>query len=158
MSIEPGARGRAWRLAAVLCGIVVAVDQATKAIVEGALVPGERHQLFLGIDLTNVHNQGVAFGLAGGGGTGLVVVTMVALAAVLFFFARHSERAGLWVAVGLLAGGAFGNLADRVRIDAVTDFIDLPLWPPFNLADVAIVAGVGALALIYLGEPDQSAG
>jgi signal peptidase II len=157
VSSQPGARGRAWRLAAALCGLVVIVDQATKAIVEGALVPGERQQLFLGIDLTNVHNQGVAFGLAGGGGTGLVIVTVLALVAVLFFFARHAERPGLWVAVGLLAGGALGNLADRVRIDAVTDFIDLPLWPPFNLADVAIVAGVGVLALIYLGEPERSA-
>ena len=46
----------------------------------------------------------------------------------------------MWVAIGLLAGGALGNLADRVRIDAVTDFIDLPAWPPFNLADVAITA------------------
>ena len=152
---RPGARGRAWRLAAALCGLVVVVDQASKAIAEGALVPGERHELVLGIDITNVHNQGVAFGLADGGGAGLVIVTAVALAAVLLFFARHAERPGLWVPVGLLAGGAIGNLADRVRIDAVTDFIDLPLWPPFNLADVAIVAGVVALALIYLGEPAQ---
>jgi signal peptidase II len=150
----PGASGRAWRLAAVLCGTVVAVDQATKAIVESALVPGEDHQVFPGLQLTNVHNEGIAFGLAGGGGTGLAILTAVALALVLVFFARNADRPRLWIPIGLLAGGALGNLADRVRIGAVTDFIDLPLWPAFNLADVAIVGGVAALALIYLGEPD----
>ena len=56
--------------------------------------------------------------------------------------------------VGLLAGGAFGNLADRVRIDSVTDFIELPVWPAFNLADVAIVLGVAGLALVFMEEPE----
>jgi signal peptidase II len=99
-----------------------------------------------------VHNKGIAFGLAGGGGAGLIVLTMAALALILFLFARNSTRPGLWVAVGLLAGGAFGNLADRVRIDSVTDFIDLPIWPAFNLADVAIVLGVAGLALVFMEE------
>jgi signal peptidase II len=56
----------------------------------------------------------------------------------------------MWLAVGLVGGGALGNLADRIRADAVTDFIDLPPWPPFNVADVAITAGVILLVLIYL--------
>jgi signal peptidase II len=54
------------------------------------------------------------------------------------------------VAVGLLAGGAIGNLVDRVRLGHVTDFIDLPPWPPFNLADVSITAGVILLVGLYL--------
>ena len=58
----------------------------------------------------------------------------------------------MWIAVGLVGGGALGNLIDRVRAGEVTDFIDLPRWPPFNLADVAIVAGVILLAAIYLRE------
>ncbi|MEK6277488.1 MAG: signal peptidase II [Actinomycetota bacterium] len=149
------AKGRAWRLAAVLCGLVVLLDQAAKAIAQSALVPGEDYEFFPGLSFTNVHNEGVAFGLAGGGGTGLVLITVAALALILVFFARNAERPGLWVPVGLLAGGAFGNLADRVRIDSVTDFIDLPLWPAFNLADVAIVAGVAGLVLIYLDEPQE---
>jgi signal peptidase II len=60
----------------------------------------------------------------------------------------------MWVAVGLLAGGALGNLADRVRIDSVTDFIELPVWPAFNIADVAIVVGVAGLALVFMEQPD----
>jgi signal peptidase II len=58
----------------------------------------------------------------------------------------------MWVAVGLVAGGALGNLIDRLRTGEVTDYVDLPLWPPFNLADAAIVAGVALLALAYLRE------
>jgi signal peptidase II len=57
----------------------------------------------------------------------------------------------MWVAIGLLAGGALGNLSDRVRDGAVTDYVDFLSWPSFNLADVAITAGVVLLALSYLG-------
>jgi signal peptidase II len=61
----------------------------------------------------------------------------------------------MWVSSGLLVGGALGNLADRVRIGAVIDWVDLPLWPTFNLADAAIVAGVLCLVLIPDGTPRE---
>jgi signal peptidase II len=134
---------------------VVAADQGAKAAIQSALVPGQRVELVPGVHLADVHNKGIAFGLAGGGGTGLVVLTLAALALILVLFARNASRPGLWVPVGLLTGGAFGNLADRVRIDSVTDFIDLPLWPAFNLADVAIVLGVAGLALVLLEGPQR---
>ena len=124
---------RPWRLAGALCGLVVVVDQASKAAIEANLVPGEQVDGLGPLTLTNTHNTGVAFGLAGGGGAAVIVSTLAAL--------------------GLLAGGALGNLSDRVRDGAVTDFIDLPLWPAFNLADVAITAGVALLAWLYLREP-----
>jgi signal peptidase II len=149
------AAGRAWRLALVLCGLIVAADQASKAAIQSSLVPGERVSVIPGLHLTDVHNKGIAFGLAGGGGTGLVILTCAALALILVLFARFADRPGLWIPVGLLAGGAFGNLADRVRIDSVTDFVDLPLWPAFNLADVAVVLGVAGLALIFMEEPED---
>jgi signal peptidase II len=150
-----GERARAWRLAGVLCGLVVAIDQGAKALVQAHLVPGQHVEVLGPLKLALAHNSGVAFGLAGGGGVGLVLLTVAALAFVGFLFARNPARPGMWVAVGLLAGGALGNLADRVRIDSVTDFVDLPLWPPFNLADVAITAGVVLLALIYLREVES---
>jgi signal peptidase II len=59
----------------------------------------------------------------------------------------------MWVAAGLLAGGAIGNLADRIRVDAVTDYIAIGSWPAFNLADVAVTAGVLLLAYAYVREP-----
>lgn len=145
-----GAGARAWRLALLLCGLVVAADQGTKAAIESELLPGERVDVLPGIEFTNVHNEGIAFGLAPGSGALLIVLTLAALGLILVLFARNATLPGIWVAVGLLAGGAFGNLADRIRIDSVTDFIELPFWPAFNLADVAIVLGVGGLALVFM--------
>jgi signal peptidase II len=145
-------RARPWRLAAALCGAVVALDQGAKALVESNLVPGETIDLALGFQLTDVHNEGIAFGLGGGDQTAVIVLTLVALTAIGVLFLRVADRQWAWVAVGLAYGGALGNLADRVRIDSVTDFIDPPLWPAFNLADIAITIGVAGLALVMLAE------
>ena len=147
----PGA-ARAWGLAGALCALVVVLDQGAKAQIESNLVPGEQVDLLGPLGLTLAHNSGVAFGLASGGGAALVALTVVALLIVGVLFARNPTRAWMWVAAGLLAGGALGNLADRVHAGAVTDYIDLLSWPPFNLADVAITLGVAMLALSYLAE------
>ncbi|MET0559357.1 MAG: signal peptidase II [Solirubrobacterales bacterium] len=141
---------RAWALAVALCGLVVAADQAAKAAIEANLVIGEHVDVVGPLELTLSHNRGVAFGLAGGGGVGLIVIGLLALGVVGYLFAREPTRPWMWLATGLVAGGALGNLADRVRADAVTDFIDLSPWPPFNLADVAITAGVIVLVVLYL--------
>lgn len=140
---------RAWSLAGALCGAVFLADQALKAVIESNLVPGEDVEVLGPLGLTLSHNRGVAFGLAGGGGVKLVLVAVVALGLIAYVFARNATRPGTWVAAGLLAGGALGNLADRVRGDAVTDYVDVAAWPPFNLADVAITCGVALLLLLY---------
>ena len=141
-------RGDAWRWALALCGLVVAADQASKAAIVANLGPGQVSSLPLGFQLARVANHGVAFGFLGGGGAVVVVVTIAALAFVLAWFALDPRRPWLWLAVGLIAGGALGNLADRARTGAVIDFIDPPLWPAFNVADVAIT--LGALALVAI--------
>jgi len=151
------ATARAWTLAGALCAAVLAADQAAKAAVEGRLYVGEEIDVLGPLKLTLAHNTGVAFGLAGGAGVGLVLVTAAALALIGYLFARDPERRGMWVAVGLLAGGAIGNLIDRVTSDAVTDFIDIGSWPPFNLADIAITAGVVLMVLIYLRDSEPGA-
>lgn len=150
-----GARARAWWRAGALCAFVVALDQVAKALAQDRIVVGEHVDVLGPLGLTLSHNHGVAFGLAGGGGAGLIVVTVAALALVTALFARSPTRPGMWVAFGLIAGGAIGNLADRIRLGAVTDFVDLPHWPDFNLADVSITAGVLVLALIYLREAEE---
>lgn len=146
---------RAWRLAGALCGLVIVADQVTKALIEDKLIPGEHVNVLGPLALTLAHNRGVAFGLASGGGALLVALTVAALIFVLVLFARNPTRSGMWVAVGLLAGGALGNLADRIRVGEVADFIDLLSWPPFNLADAAITFGVVALALSYIYEAER---
>jgi signal peptidase II len=143
----------AWLRAGALCALVVALDQIAKGLVESNLVPGEQVDLLGALSLTLAHNRGVAFGLASGGGALLVALSLVALGFVGFLFARDPSRPWMWLAVGLLAGGALGNLIDRVLAGEVTDYVDFLSWPPFNLADVAVTLGVVALALIYLREP-----
>lgn len=136
--------------AALVAAVTLAADQAAKAVVRATIERGERVDLILGIDLVNTRNTGIAFGLFAGGGVLLVLFALLALAALLVFFARHRDRPLAWLPTGLLIGGAAGNLVDRTLEGAVVDFFDLPWWPAFNLADVAITFGV--LTLLYVLE------
>jgi signal peptidase II len=141
--------------AALVAAGVLALDQATKAIVRAEIDPRERIDVILGLDLVNTRNRGVAFGLFAEGGALLAVAAAVALAGLLAFFLTHLGRRLVWLPTGLLIGGATGNLVDRARHGAVTDFIDLPLWPPFNVADMAITLGVLALLYVVEGPPSR---
>jgi signal peptidase II len=145
---------RAWLLAGALCALVAIADQVAKAAVERDLTIGEQVDVLGPLGLTLSHNRGVAFGLAWGGGALLILFTVLALGFVVYLFSRNPARPGMWVAVGLVAGGAIGNLVDRVRHDQVTDFVDLSPWPPFNLADVAISFGALLLVFLYLRDSE----
>jgi signal peptidase II len=141
---------RAWRLAGAVAAVVVALDQILKQIVVSEIARGEERNVFFGLDLTYVRNEGVAFGALGDGGPLIIVLTAVALSLLIGYFALNSDRRGLWLPVGAVAGGALGNLADRAREGAVIDYLDPSLWPAFNLADVAIVIGI--LGVLYVIE------
>jgi signal peptidase II len=143
-------RTRGWSLALIAVGAVVVIDQMTKAWVRASVEPHEKINVFFGIDITRVKNTGVAFGALSGSGALVFVAVVAAMAGLLVYFAAHITNRGLWLPVGMVFGGALGNLADRVRIDGVTDFIDPVLWPAFNIADIAIVVGV--LGVLYLAE------
>ncbi len=132
------------RATAVLA-LVVIVDQVSKHVVESGMAVGQVDKVIPGIKLEHVRNTGVAFSLFSGGGAVVLVITLVALAGLVGYFARRPGRPWLWLPTGLLVGGAIGNLIDRVREGAVTDFIKLPHWPAFNVADMAITFGVIAL-------------
>src|ERR1700744_2779290 len=121
-----------------------------------ALRTSGRNCSSLPLKLTLTHNEGVAFGLANGGGIGLVIVTLIALGVVLWLFSRDPARPGMWVATGLLAGGALGNLGDRIRHGPVPDFSKLPHWPPLNLAACGITCGVVILLFIYIREAERA--
>ncbi len=144
--------------AAALAAGVLAADQATKAIVRGSIERGERVDVLPGIDLVNTRNTGVAFGFLSGGGTLVALLAALALVALLAFFATHMDRRLVWLPTGLLVGGAAGNLIDRAREGSVTDFVDLPLWPAFNLADSAITIGVLSLLYVIEGPPSRGPG
>ena len=136
--------------AVAVVGLTVAADQATKQTAIATLERGEDVNVFLGLDMTYVLNEGVAFGAFSDGGPLLVAAIAVALAALAVYFAFNTGVRLLWLPVGLILGGALGNLADRAREGAVVDFIDPIAWPAFNLADAAIVVGV--LGILYVVE------
>ena len=147
--MDPRLAGVARAVATV--AVVVGLDQATKQIAVSSLDRGERVNIFFGLDLTNTRNKGVAFGAFEGGGVVVAVLIGLALALVIGYFAVNAGRPWLWLPVGLLVGGALGNLADRAREGAVIDFIDPIAWPAFNLADTSIVIGVAALLYVLEG-------
>src|SRR5689334_22469074 len=135
------------------------VDQLTKSIVRSSILPGDRRQVLAGIlDITNAHNKGVAFGALAGGGAIVAALTGLALGALIVYFVLRARTPHLWLPVGLLLGGALGNLADRSRMGSVTDFIDPRLWPAFNVADMCVVVGVLILLWVIEGGSSPSAG
>lgn len=134
--------------AALVAVATVVLDQAVKALVRAQIAPGERISVIPGLHLVRASNSGVAFGLFPGGGIALIVVGLLALAALLAFFVTHAGQRLAWLPTGLLIGGAAGNLIDRLRDGAVTDFVQLPHWPAFNVADMAITVGVVALVFV----------
>ena len=146
--------------ALLVCGAVVALDQLTKGVVRETIVRGDTVEVLPFLDLANTRNRGVAFGLAGDVSPLVIAIALLFLVALLAFLSlRRGADPLVWLPAGLLVGGALGNLADRVRDEAVTDFIDFPAWPTFNLADVAIVIGVLLLVLLpeyrARAEPDH---
>jgi signal peptidase II len=147
-----------------LGGGVVVLDQLTKAVVLTHLAPGTHVDVVEGlVTLTLVMNPGLAFGLLGGVPAGWRWVVAVLSVAALIVLARVALRVlpnGSRLdhaAIGLIFGGAIGNLLDRVRFGAVVDFVDLHArgyhWPAFNLADSAISIGVVLLAARLLLRP-----
>jgi signal peptidase II len=138
----------AWLRAALVALVVMLVDQFTKHLVERSIAAGETQRLLPGVQLVDTRNRGVAFGFLPGHQLLVTLVIALAVAALLVYFVLHATRPLIWLPTGMLVGGAMGNILDRLRHGSVTDFIKLPLgWPPFNLADAAIVLGVLLLAL-----------
>src|SRR3954447_219692 len=104
-------RSDAWRRAAITAGCFMALDQITKQIAIASIHRGDSINVFFGVDLTNVRNTGVAFGaFAGGGGALVPGLTIAALTLLIVYFAIRTTLPWLWLPVGIIAGGALGNL------------------------------------------------
>jgi signal peptidase II len=142
--------------AVATAGLVVAVDQATKQLADANIERGAEVNVFFGLDFTNTRNTGVAFGALEGGGLVVAILIGLSLTLLLAYFAFNRELPWLWLPVGLLLGGALGNLADRAREGAVIDFIDPVAWPAFNIADTCIVLGVLGLLWVVEGRPKRA--
>ena len=156
-----GARAPQWvELGAVVLA-AIAADQLTKLLVSSQLALDESLHVLGPFAIHHVQNSGIAFGLFGSRTSIVIIVTAIAVGAMLVFFARSGRRHPvLPVALGLVLGGSIANLVDRVRLGHVTDFLDLVAWPAFNLADTFIVVGVAILfgALVLADRPHRMHG
>ncbi|HUY60191.1 MAG TPA: signal peptidase II [Solirubrobacteraceae bacterium] len=142
------ARRRALLRAAVVFAIVVGLDQLTKHTLGTWIRPGQVRHVIPGLKLVYERNTGVAFSFLAGTGALVYVVTGVALVGLVSFMLMRPGRRLLWLPTGMLVGGAVGNLIDRVARGSVIDFIKLPHWPAFNVADMAITFGVVILVFV----------
>jgi signal peptidase II len=126
-------------------------DQLTKAVVSDHLALDEGIHVVGPFSIHHVQNSGIAFGLFSSATAAVIVLTALAVAWMLFFFAKSGARHPILpAALGLVIGGSLSNLIDRVRLGHVTDFLDFRYWPAFNLADSFIVIGVITLFLVLL--------
>lgn len=138
---------------------VATIDQVSKAIVLATLGPGQSDQevALIGsfVALAYAENRGAAFGLFGRGNAILAALAVIVLAGLGLYYRRQkAPSAWLVVAVGLVAGGAIGNLVDRVRHGYVVDFLAVGAWPNFNVADSAITVGVATFVVgMLLDDP-----
>jgi signal peptidase II len=134
---------------------VLVLDQWTKHLVVKYLSPRAAPIPVLpGVYLTHVQNPGTAFGLLGSGSGYLAVIAVLAVIFIVGYWShlrRLPRPPSVWLLCGLALplGGAMGNLIDRLRQGRVTDFIDLRVWPVFNVADTAITIGACMVAYYF---------
>ena len=136
--------------------LVIAADQSTKAWIRTILEKNESSFELGFFRIIHIHNTGASFGLFPDQTLILTIVGIVVIIAVLLFVLRFSHhfpflnnKLGM-LALGLIFGGAVGNLIDRLRLGYVTDFIDVGVWPVFNIADSSSVVGTAILVFIIL--------
>ena len=144
---------------ALLVGValmVVLIDQVTKTIAENQLAKKPFH-IVGPIQLRLEFNSGAAFSIGRGLGPALAVVAILAVV-IIWFTARRSGSSIVLIASGLVAGGAMGNLSDRIfrhNSGSVIDFVYTKYWPTFNVADSCITIGVVLLAWSLTRKPSQ---
>ena len=139
--------------------LTVAADQLSKIWVRSNLAIGESLPQTGLFRLTHVYNTGAAFGLFQDQSFPLTIVAVIGIVVLLLFTLLFYRRFPLLdgrlgkPALGLILGGTVGNLIDRLRFEGVTDFIDVGIWPAFNIADSAVVVGtiIFAYSLLRLG-------
>ena len=145
-STTAASSSRRWIGLATIAVAALAADQLTKHVVASRLALDDGVRVLGPLSIHHVQNSGIAFGLFSSATPVVIVLTGLAVAWMLAFFARSGARHPLLpVSLGFVIGGSLSNLIDRVRLGHVTDFLDLRFWPAFNLADSFIVVGVAIL-------------
>lgn len=140
----------------LLAAAIIGLDQLTKWIIRETVDRGESISVIWPLKIVHITNSGAAFGIFQGAGPLLVIASVVGMVAILIYlfnptFAHPVMRLGL----AMMLGGAIGNLIDRVSEGRVVDFVKVPNFPAFNVADSAITIGVLLLIWAMLFEPDR---
>lgn len=142
-----------------MAATTVFLDQITKIVVQTRMVEHESIPLIQNIlHLTYILNPGAAFGMLAHQTEFFIVITSAVIIGIAYFYTNvPPEQVFFRLGLALQAGGAAGNLIDRLRTGLVVDFIDFRVWPVFNLADSAITVGVILLSysLLFLSESDD---
>ncbi|HBX23842.1 MAG TPA: signal peptidase II [Desulfotomaculum sp.] len=146
------------RFAAIVL-LTLILDQFSKYIITSGMYLGESLAVFPPVFyITYVLNPGAAFGMLANQTNFFIVVSLLLIIGVLVAY-RYLPRERVWtyIALGLVVGGAMGNLIDRIRLGLVIDFLDFRVWPVFNLADTAIVTGAFILVLdVWLADRKET--
>jgi signal peptidase II len=143
-----------------LAAVIFILDQLSKwFVLNNIMVPPHTLRITSFFNIVLAWNRGISFGLLSSNNPyNIIILSGIALAfsAVITFWIWRAETKTMALAFGLVLGGAVGNLLDRLRFGAVTDFLDFHLygyhWYTFNVADAAIVGGVGIIFLEYIRE------
>ncbi len=131
--------------------VIFILDRATKYFIINILHGGQSIKVFEFFHITLIFNTGTAFGLLKGQNTFFITLSVIATIAILFYSRTHKLDDLLRsLALGLILGGAAGNLVDRIKFGYVIDFLDFRIWPVFNAADSAISVGVALLIFSVL--------
>jgi signal peptidase II len=145
-----------WAVPALVAIVVIVLDQLSKGWVVATLGPTTMTRFIPvvgdGVRIAYSHNTGVAFSMFEGHPEILTVAALLIVAGAIYFYATQlpNHRLGIQLIMGLIMGGAFGNLIDRIRLGYVVDFIQVGWFPIFNLADSAITVGAALLMLQFL--------
>jgi len=164
INVKPGEKLRSYLVLIGIAGLVVLLDQWSKSAVRDNLAFGER---WMPLDwlapyarVLHWGNEGAAFGIFQGSGGFFTVLAIVVSVLIIIYYPKIES--GVWwlrIAMGLQLGGALGNLADRLTIGYVTDFISVGTFPVFNVADAGITSGAALLLLFtWFGDAGESVG
>ena len=137
----------------IIIALILVADQLVKYLVQSAMELNQSIPLIDGIfHITYIHNYGAAFSILQNKTVFLIIIQVVVITGILIYLIkkRNTEHSIMLLSLSLIVAGGFGNLIDRILKGYVVDFLDLRVWPIFNVADISVCVGCGLMVLYVL--------